>query len=217
MMSGVESIVAPGGVMAEDTWVRNNLVSLLGALYLYIWRAVRWPGEDLDEAEYIKFRKELAATLKRARQEVTLNPTASSSSGSPLKRKRPTPEEEEAAWEGWHTVRTKDLDTAAIHINRHGWLELDWAKGIDDLIAQAGGTGEEDDVNEDGDSVTQGPIQIRRTDTMLQERYDYLSERKKQEYEVWKDGILNRIKKLQARPPPAMTAGMDLDLESEGS
>lgn len=217
MMSGVESIVAPGGVMTEDTWVRNNLVSLLGALYLYIWRAVKWPGEDLDEAEYVLFRKELVATLKRARQEVTLNPPASSSSGSPLKRKRPTPEEEEASWEGWHIVRAKDLDTAAVHINRHGWLELDWAKGIDDLITQAAEGGEEDGVDNDGDSVTQGPIQIRRTDTMLQERYDYLSERKKQEYEVWKEDILNRIKKLQARPPPAMTAGMDLDPDSEGS
>ena len=148
-------------------------------------------------------------TLKRARQYVTLNPVPSSSSGSPLKRKRPTPAEEDAAWDGWHDVRSKDLDTAAVHINRHGWLELDWAKGIDDLITQAAEAGEEDGIDQDGDSETQGPIQIRRTDTMLQERYDYLSEGKKEEYEVWKEGILSRIKKLQARPPPAMTAGME--------
>lgn len=216
-MSGVESVVAPHGVITEDTWIRENLVSLLGALYLYVWRAITWPRRDLVEKEYIKFRRDLASALNNARQTVVVKSTGtststiiSSSSGTPSKRKQPGSEAEEPSWKGWRTVTIKELDDAAIYVRRHGWLELDWAKGIDDLISQVlDGEAEEQeeddpelvDGEENGDDlISQAPLHVRRPDTMLQDRYDYLSQRKLNEYEVWKKGILARIKQLEAAP-----------------
>jgi origin recognition complex subunit 6 len=33
--------------------------------------------------------------------------------------------------------------------------------------------------------------------TMMQERVDYLSSRKREEYRIWKDGILEKIKAIE--------------------
>ncbi|KAK3387523.1 origin recognition complex, subunit 6 [Podospora didyma] len=215
VMSGVESIVAPRGVRTDDEWVNGNMVAMLGALYLYVWRGVMYSDTDLDAAQYAKFRKELAAALARAREEVKLNAKA-----PPRKKKQANGEEDgddddDERWEGWHSVRPKDFDAAALKMNRYGWLKLDWARGIDDL-AQAARDGEEEDDNDDDDGTNQEPVQLRRADTMFQERYDYLSERKKKEYAVWKEGIMGRIKELEgdhrslARPESDEDA-MDID------
>ncbi|KAK3314532.1 origin recognition complex subunit 6-domain-containing protein [Apodospora peruviana] len=161
VMSAVESVVAPRGTVTDDKWIRSNLVALLGAMYLYVWRAK-------------------------------------------------VVQDEEDAWEGWHTVRAKDLDSAAVHIHRHGWLELDWAKGIDDLINQTAAS----DGGEGGDDVDEGeqaPLQIRKADTMFQERYDYLSEGRRADYAVWKEGILKRIKELERDTPPPNHDAMEID------
>ncbi|KAM7219764.1 Origin recognition complex subunit 6 (ORC6) domain containing protein [Rhypophila decipiens] len=205
IMSGMESIVAPNGVMTSDAWVKGNLVPLLGAIYLLVWRGFMWPKRDIDEKKYTKFRKQLVTALNKAPKTVvvsTATGTTASSAGTPSKRKRADVDAEDASWKGWKTVTTEDLDDAAMVINRHGWLELDWAKGVEDLMAQVldGEEGEEELVDEE--LSIQGPLNIRRPDTMLQDGYDYLSERKLKDYEVWKKGILARIKELKRMPPP---------------
>ncbi|KAM7201166.1 Origin recognition complex subunit 6 (ORC6) domain containing protein, partial [Naviculisporaceae sp. PSN 640] len=225
VMSGVESVVAPDGVITEDPWIRNNLVPLLGALYLYVWRPVTWPNRDLKEEEYVRFRKDLTAALNNAPKTVsvksTSSSTATSSSGTPSKRKRPGSEAEEESWKGWRTVTIKEMDDATTYIRRHGWLELNWAKGIDDLVSQVldgGREGEEDPQwvdGEDGDdAVLQAPLHVRRPDTMLQDRYDYLSERKLNEYKVWKKGILARIKELEKAEPSPIPEGVGLHVRT---
>ncbi|KAK0741846.1 origin recognition complex subunit 6-domain-containing protein [Apiosordaria backusii] len=144
--SGVESIVAPHGKQTEDEWVMVNLVSLLGALYLFVWRGVNVKGDDSEKA-----------------------------------------------WEGWYDVKLKDLDTAALTINRHGWLELDWAKGVEDLVRM----NRERELDEEEDAEREArdaePVQLRRADTMFQERYDFLTDRKRKAYAEWKEGIMKRI------------------------
>ncbi|KAK3344245.1 origin recognition complex, subunit 6 [Lasiosphaeria hispida] len=202
VMSGVESIAAPRGVRSGDEWVENNLSALLAALYLYVWRGVTAPGQDIDAAEYVRFRRGLVGALKKARAEVVVTPKLDEDGvdGDP--------------WEGWCDVKVKDLDTAALRINRHGWLELNWAAGIGDLVR----AGEDADEREDQDEAggeTPEPVQIRRADTMLQERYDYLSERRRKDYAVWKEGVLRRIKELE--DPTSQRVGdedvMDIDEE----
>ncbi|KAK4179449.1 origin recognition complex, subunit 6 [Triangularia setosa] len=177
--SGVESIVCPQGKQTEDEWVMINLVSLLGALYLFVWRGVTFPGQDLNQSAYIKFRKQLVATLNRARQEVEVNARG---------------DDGEKAWEGWYDVKLKDLDTAALVINRHGWLDLDWAKGVEDLVHMNKEREVEDEEDADREARSAEPVQLRRADTMFQERYDFLTDRKRKAYAEWKDGIMKRIK-----------------------
>ncbi|KAK4228906.1 origin recognition complex, subunit 6 [Podospora fimiseda] len=175
--SGIESIIlTPGGQkLTQDEWVLANPVSVLGALYLYVWRGVTWPGEDMDKTMYAKFRKEVAETLSRAREQVQVD----------------GPEEE--AWEGWHEVNAKSLDNATLRINRHGWLEMDWARGVQDLVQR-----ERDRAEEEGDvQEVQEEVKIRRADTMFQDRYDYLTEKKRKAYSQWKEGIVKRIKALE--------------------
>ncbi|KAL2024153.1 hypothetical protein VTK56DRAFT_9933 [Thermocarpiscus australiensis] len=181
--AGVESVVAPGGKRrTDDAWVLANLCAVLGALYLYVWGGVSWPGRDLDQSRYAQMRKEVASLLGRAREEVQVTEGGG--------------EGEEEPWEGWREVGVKELDTAALRLNRHGCFEMDWVRGIEDLVEmeKREGGGEDEEVEE---GATE-PVHIWRADTMLQERYDYLSERKRKAYAEWKEGILKRIKELES-------------------
>ncbi|CAP70538.1 uncharacterized protein PODANS_3_6040 [Podospora anserina S mat+] len=145
--SGIESIVCPNGKPTEDEWVKINLVSLLGALYLFVWRGVNVKDGDAEKA-----------------------------------------------WEWWYDVKLKDLDMSALVINRHGWLELDWAKGVQDLVHMNEERARDDEEDAEREERNAEPVQLRRADTMFQERYDFLTDRKRKAYAEWKEGIMKRIK-----------------------
>ncbi|KAK4031709.1 origin recognition complex subunit 6 [Parachaetomium inaequale] len=171
--SAIESIIAPHGSLTDDVWVLANLVPVLGALYLFVWRGVVWPaGMEVDRERYVRMRKEVAAWLGKARVEVE--------------------DVSEEGWEGWDEAGVKEFDAAAVRGNRHGWFEMGWVSGVGDLVGR--GEAEEEEEEEE-----QEVVQIRRADTMFQERYDYLGERKRKAYTEWKEGMLKRIKELEAR------------------
>ena len=187
IMTAMEEIVTPQGRRTTDTWVENNTVSLLGALYMYVWRSASMPSEGFDQGMYVNARKQVVDTLKQSRKAVRIQDG-----------------DKEGAWEGWHNVLTKDLDSAALWINRHGWLESSWAQGLASLAR-------EDDAEQgpDGDNEASNdqPSRVTRADTMFQDRVDFLTERRIQEYAVWKDEILRRLVDLEQRPGD----GMDID------
>jgi origin recognition complex subunit 6 len=89
---------------------------------------VTWPaGEgDVDRDKYIAFRKEVAACLAKARTEVAV-PKGKSGKDEVA---------EEEWWEGWTDAGPRDLDAAAVRGGRHGWFEMNWAEGVDDLVAR---------------------------------------------------------------------------------
>ncbi|KAL2184965.1 hypothetical protein L209DRAFT_732388 [Thermothelomyces heterothallicus CBS 203.75] len=112
-------------------------------------------------------------------------------------------DDDAGAWEGWEEPSVREFDAAAVRGARHGWFDMDWVDGVRDLADR-----EEEDKRrraEGGDDGGEGgevvvvTTQIRRPDTMFQERYDYLSERKRKAYAEWKEGLLKRIKELEAR------------------
>ncbi len=204
-MSGFESIVAPQGKRTTDEWVNGNLVALLGALYLYVWRGVTSHGKDLDQAEYVRFRKALVTALKKARETVEIPPSKTVGGDD---------DDEVGPWVGWTDIRVKDLDTAALRINRHGWLEMNWAAGIQDLVRMEE-EAEDRDMADEADTRPE-PRQVRKADTMFQERYDYLSERRRKDYAIWKQGILARIKELERDTPPQQAKGEDaMDIDED--
>jgi len=176
VIAGMEAIVCPHGRRTKDEWVLNHLTGLLGSLFLYVWNTVSMP-DGVDEKRYVAARKGVVEALERARQTITIKDA-----------------EEEEAWEGWQDVQVADIDDAALTINRHGWLESDWAKGIHDLIQR-----EEDHAAEKAARKgIKGPIgPLRRTDTMLQDRYDYLCGKRRKEYAVWKKRIIKEITRLE--------------------
>ncbi|KAK4189832.1 origin recognition complex, subunit 6 [Podospora australis] len=178
--SGAESILIQDGKRTEDEWVLANLVTVLGAVYLYVLQRITWPDSGINEKEYVRFRKEIVRVLARARDEVEI--------------KLNSGEDEEEAWEGWHDIKVADLDTATMRGSRHGWFELGWVEGVDDLVEKDRQQAE-DPGSDSSRAVEQ--VQIRRPDTMFQERYNYLTGRKRKAYADWKEGIMKRIKELE--------------------
>ncbi|RKU40893.1 hypothetical protein DL546_002839 [Coniochaeta pulveracea] len=187
VIAGIDSILVPHGRRTSDEWVWSHLTSLLAALYLYVWNSVSHPN-GVDEERYVAARSSVIDTLAKTRGSITVSEV-----------------DAEVAWEGWEEVTAEDVDNAALVINRHGWLESDWAKGIQGLIRQ---DAEEDDLARGGTlrgNRNSEAGSARRGDVMFQEKYDYLSERKRNAYAAWEEGILERIRVLES------TGAMDVD------
>jgi origin recognition complex subunit 6 len=175
----MEAIVSPHGRRTRDEWVAGHMTSLLAALYLYVWNTVNMPN-GVDEARYVKARKNVVETLEQARETISVKDV----------------EEEEQAWEGWQDIHAEDIDDAAITINRRGWLESDWAKGIQDLIQRE----QDHDAEKTVGKGIRDPVgTVRRTDTMLQEKYDYLSDKRRKDYAAWERTIMKEITRLEAQ------------------
>lgn len=186
VVAGMEAIVCPHGRRTKDEWVLGHMTSLLGSLYLYVWTTVSMP-DGVDEARYAAARKDVVEGLDRARQAITIKGV-----------------EDGEVWEGWRDIQVADIDDAALTVHRHGWLESDWAKGIEDLVRR--------DEDNAADKAAAGKARwdpvgpVRRADTMLQDKYDYLSEKRRKEYTAWKREITKEIARLerQRERPEAM-------------
>lgn len=110
-----------------------------------------------------------------------------------------TEEEDTVFWEGWQeSLKTADISEALTVVADRGWLDSDWFRSIDLLR-----TAEQDaedvglGIHQDDLTSTTATVQIRKADTMLQDRFDYLSELRRAEYRHWKAGILRRIESIE--------------------
>lgn len=200
--SAVESVLAPRGKPTSDTWARANAAAVLGALYLFVWRGVVWPaGEEVERERYVGMRRGVAGGIREVRGLVEVGGGGRDGKGGVQGGGEDGDGDEEAAWEGWKAVGVAELDAAAVRGRRHGWFEMGWVSGVQDLVDREAARVEEEE-GEDGDGGEEGDgevVQIRRADTMFQERYDYLGDRKRKAYAEWKEGVLKRIKELEAR------------------
>lgn len=142
----------------------------------------------MPASEYVRCRRAVAGALKRARNEVTSVP--------------------EAGWEGWEEVKVGDLDAAALRVSRRGWLEMGWAAGVGDLVALGERRAAEREEEEAGGGEKKP---VRRGDTMFQERYDFLGEGRREEYEEWKEGVLRRIEELERVEGEGEGEAMEVD------
>lgn len=204
VIAGLESIIAPYRKRTRDEWVNSHLSTLLGAIYWFVSEEARLaPGEEMtaetSRARYKTVRKELLAALREARAEVKIPAPARG------RRVEPTEEQKVVFWDGWQeTIKAADMDVAITEVTNKGWLNSDWYRSIEYLKDKAGG----DETNEgDPDETQVNPaaiVQITKADTMLQDKFDYLSERRRAEYRQWKADILRRIDDLEHRD------GMDL-------
>ncbi|KAH6613490.1 origin recognition complex subunit 6-domain-containing protein [Chaetomium tenue] len=189
--SAVESVLAPRGKPTTDAWARANAAAVLGALYLFVWRGVVWPaGEGVERERYVGMRRGVAGGIGGVRDQGVVEIEGGDDDG---------------VWEGWKAVGVAELDAAAVRGRRHGWFEMGWVSGVQDLVDREAARVEEEEEEEagrggGGDGDGDGEVvQIRRADTMFQERYDYLGDRKRKAYAEWKEGVLKKIKELEAR------------------
>ncbi|ODA80995.1 hypothetical protein RJ55_03955 [Drechmeria coniospora] len=175
VLAGIESIVAPGGQRTEDVWVCKHIVELVATIYLFVMMRVRavTSGGAIDRESYVPMRKEIISCLTRARGDVIRNGSTNVD-----------------VWDGWKDVKTREFDAAVAHINGTDWLAGDWYKGIDDIVSSTREVEFPDEPVED----LSGSASARRADSMLQEKYDFLSDARRADYDSWKEKMLFKIR-----------------------
>lgn len=186
MLAGMEYIVVPGGRRTRDAWVRENLVPLCGAVFFFVTQQVKKlvSGKDIDRDSYVPTRKRIIGLLEKAREGIDTRGL-----------------DEDEAWEGWTPIKPKEFDAAVKEVGDRVWLEADWYSGLGDVI-EAGNAIDDSRRCEQGASLKAVPV--RRADTMFQDRYDYLSEKKRREYRIWKESIIRRIDIMEKEGVDAM-------------
>ncbi|KAI9836446.1 MAG: hypothetical protein M1819_001478 [Sarea resinae] len=128
-------------------------------------------------------------------------------------------------WEGWarmgvgegaNRVERQDVEYWMARLVGEGWLSLDWYRNIE---AGSGlGPEEEGDADETMHDIAVLPNQQGERGglkaglgTMMQDRVDYLSPRRRAEAEDWKARIMRRIELLEREGnAPSQTMAMDV-------
>ncbi|KAF5655550.1 origin recognition complex subunit 6 [Fusarium sp. NRRL 25303] len=176
ILAGMENIITPAGRRTDDDWVLQNLTALFAAIYFFVTMRVKAlvSGEGIDREGYVPLRKEILALLARARSEVTVKDLA-----------------EEDAWEGWSTVKSKDFDDAVAKVNERAWLTGDWYQGIADVVKLSQRSHLEDVEMQNEETIPK--MQIKKADTMFQDKYDFLSEAKRTKYMHWREDMFAKI------------------------
>lgn len=196
VMAGLESIIAPYRKRTNDQWVNGHLTPLVGAIFWYVLDSARLaPGEEMSAdksaASYKSVRKGILGVLRSAGKEVKIPVTITKGKSSMVT------EEEMKFWDGWQEgIKAADVDEAITQVMNRGWLNSDWYRSIEFLRDKAG-VAEDGNDNDEDPADTTATVQITKADTMLQDKFDYLSERRRIEYRSWKAGILRRIELLE--------------------
>ena len=180
----MQSIVAPHGRHTKDQWVNDHLTSLLAAVYclvagqLYVIKQ----GKDLGNRQYAKMRNSILDILGYAQEKVTVHGM-----------------DEDELWIGWSEVTSKDIDKVMAEIIRRGWHKDEWFDDFEEMVRRAepdADMPDEDGDTEDEDTRISERLHVQRADTMFQSRWD-MTDKKRQEYREWKDGILKRIEEIE--------------------
>lgn len=181
IVAAMEAVMLPAGRRAADEWVHENTTALFAAIYFYVTMRAKalTSGAEVNSETYLPLRKDIIDLLDRAREEAEVKVA-----------------DEHLAWSGWSTIKPKAFDDAVAKVKERGWLDSDWYRGITDII-NADGTA--DVQMGDDDEIGLGQTgQVRRADTMFQDRFDYLSEGRRAEYKIWKEATLARISQAMA-------------------
>lgn len=192
VLAGLEAIAAPYRKRTEDEWVNSHFVALIGAIYWFVSEsAALAPGEELraetSRARYKTMRKEILTSLRAARDEIRVPASTAHTK---------TPEQDATFWDGWQdALKAADLDEAITQVTSRGWLDSDWYRSIEFLRDKAGDADDDANADEFGDEAALATVsaQITKADAMLQDKFDYLSERRRADYRQWKADILRRI------------------------
>lgn len=116
-----------------------------------------------------------------------------------------TEEETAVFWDGWvEGLKAADISEAVEEVAVRRWLDSDWFRSIH-LLRDAGQV--DPSAHPDELISTAAALQIRKADTMLQDRFDFLSERRRVDYKHWKAGILRGLELAERAQARNATAG----------
>lgn len=170
---------------------KDKLPALIAAVFCFV--ETRLSGRETNGGVYVAQRKLMLDTLKKFREDEEV----AESIHKKLHGKKNT------AWEGWEDVGTKDVDSWLLHISARGWLNLDWFENIVEAsglgVKDASGQAEDDEMLVTRSRLIGGNKDLRQKGlgTIMQDRVDYLSEKKRAEYKIWKESIITRIEEME--------------------
>lgn len=197
VVAGLEATVAPYRRRTQDEWVNGHLNPLAGAIYWFVSESAGLaPGEEMtvetSRARYKSMRKDILRALRSARDEVNCSAPTSRAKKTGL-----TEEQEAAFWDGWQeSIQAADLDEAITEVTERGWLNSDWYRSIEFLRDKAEDADDQNLGREDS-ALAAATVQITKADTMLQDKFDYLSGRRRADYRQWKADVMQRIDLLE--------------------
>lgn len=190
VLAGVGSVLTLPTPKPEkgDKKEKEKIPALVAAVYVLVH--TRLTGKEVNGKEYVALRRSILAGFNLLRYDAK------------MVEKVEKEEEGEAGWEGYTDVVGKDVDAWLMQLSTRGWVGLDWFENIESGSGVEGpqtrdepmDDAEDEDADEDDDGEEES---IMGLGTMMQERVDYLSARKREEYQIWKDGILEKIEEIE--------------------
>lgn len=188
--AGVESVLylpcpkdGEGGADMEDgPKMKGKMPALIIAVWFFVM--TRLAGKETNGKEYVKRRKKILEILLGMREDEAVVAKVG---------------EEDKDWEKWECVTAKDVDHWLSDIVVREWNALDWYTNIEEGSGVSGTIeGEQDeatDDEEDKEAIQRASKRMRRAGlgTMMQPKFDYLSDEKRDEYAVWKVAMLEKI------------------------
>ncbi|OBT60814.1 hypothetical protein VE03_09806 [Pseudogymnoascus sp. 23342-1-I1] len=190
VLAGVGSVLTLPTPKPEkgDGKEKQKVPALVAAIYVLVH--TRLTAKEVSGKEYLALRRSILAGLKslRADEEVV--------------EKVEKEEAGEAGWEGWTNIVGKDVDDWLVELSSRGWVGLDWFENIESGSGIEGPETRNEPMNdaedEDADGDDDGEEEsIMGLGTMMQERVDYLSSSKREEYQTWEEGILEKIEEIE--------------------
>ena len=190
VLAGVESVLCLPCPEEEDETddghekMERKIPALVAAVWFFVM--TRLAGEETNGKEYLKQRKIVLDILGGVKDDVVVVEKVGDG---------------EEGWVGWEVVRDKDIDAWLRDLPKRGWLQMDWFQNI---VEGSGANGRDVDDDIDMDELPSNPakdgtkIMGAGLGTMRQDRFDYLSEAKRDEYAEWRAKILSKIDELIA-------------------
>ncbi len=190
--AGVESVLflpcprdAEGGkVVDQSERMKRKIPALVAAVFFYVVAALE--NKQTNPKKLSEERKRILKILSCFREDDAVIAKVG---------------EGEEGWEGWEAVSMKDLNNWIFDINQKGWLEMEWRTNIVDGMnagMRENDDGELDGKEEDKEEMERSSKRVRRIGlgTMMQAKFDYLSDEKRDQYAAWKEAMLKRINDL---------------------
>lgn len=189
VLAGVSSVLTlptPKLVDGKGTG-KEKIPALLAAVF--ILARTRLLGVTTDGREYVGLRKQILNGIRELRTDKELIKKVSGI------------QKGKKGWEGYGDVVGKDVDAWLMELSAKGWVELDWFGNIE----SGAGLGLPEWVdydnyelqNDEDDDEDKGEETMMGLGTMLQDKVDFLSKRKRDEYKVWQESFMRRLEQAE--------------------
>lgn len=188
VLAGVTSVLTLPSPRPDGPNPRKGMLPGL-VIAVFIMTRTRLLGVQTSGKEYVGLRRHFMDTLIELRDD------------KEVKAKVAAIQKGKKAWEGWEKFGGRDVDGWLLELSSKGWTELDWFNNMQngvgmDLpeVAEPEDDDANADIGDDGGQDFGGPL--RGIGSMLNDRVDYLSARKKEDYAVWAASVMKRVQAI---------------------